>query len=82
MAKKETVLVRTLLDILIEGVSYRANQLVAFPVALAASLKASGQADDAKAAVEYCRSEGQEPITHAAAASDESDADEEEPPTE
>lgn len=63
MAKKLTP-VRILLDFPLEGVSYRANQLVAFPVELAASLKAGGSVDDSAAAVEYCRFEGHELIPH------------------
>lgn len=66
MAKKVTP-VRILLDFPIEGVSYRANQLVAFPVELVASLKEAGSVDDSAAAVAYCRSEGCEEITHAPA---------------
>lgn len=65
MASKKTV--RILVDTPVEGIQYRANQLVAFPAEQAAALKESGFADDSKAAVDYCKSEGVEVIDHAPA---------------
>ena len=62
MAGKKTV--RILVDTPVEGIQYRANQLVAFPAEQAAALKESGFADDSKAAVEYCKSEGAEVLDH------------------
>lgn len=65
MAKSEIVKVRVLVDVLVEGVSYASNQLVAFPAEIAKQLKAAGSVDDDKGAVAFCVSEGVEVVEHA-----------------
>lgn len=65
MAKSESVKVRVLTAVLVEGVSYAGNQVVAFPAEIAKQLKAAGSVDDAKEAVAFCLSEGAEVVEHA-----------------
>ena len=55
MATKKTQ-VRLLIDQPVDGVSYRANQVINLDAATAKTLVDGGQADDAKAAVEYALS--------------------------
>jgi len=63
MAKK-LVPARVLVELLIEGRSYKPNQLVSFPPALVESLAAGGSIDCSKGAVAYCRAEGVEQVEH------------------
>lgn len=63
MAKK-LVPARVLVELLIEGRSYKPNQLVGFPPALVESLAPAGSIDCSKGAVGYCRAEGVELIEH------------------
>lgn len=67
MAKKDRVQVRVLSDLLIDGASYRGNQLVTFPADLAKHLKDSGAVDDHKDAIAYCAGVGANNIDHAGA---------------
>ncbi len=64
MAKK----VRMLVDLEVDGVKYRPNNVVVFPDALGKHILDAGQADDSKAAVAYAESQGAKPITHESAA--------------
>ncbi len=67
MAKggNKLMLVRVLADLLVDGKSYAANDVVEFPAELAESRVKAGQVDDAEAAVDYCVKElGKKPITH------------------
>lgn len=63
MAKK-LVPARVLVELLIEGRTYKPNQLVSFPPALVESLASGGSIDCSKGAVAYCRAEGVEQVEH------------------
>ncbi len=63
MAKK-LVPARVLVELLIEGCTYKPNQLVSFPPALVESLASGGSIDCSKGAVAYCRAEGVELVEH------------------
>jgi len=54
-----------LVDKPVEGLNYKANQVVDFPDALAKKLMEGLEADDSKAGVSYCMDElGAKPIKH------------------
>lgn len=65
MAKSESVKVRVLNAVIVEGISYACNQVVVFPAEIAKHLKAAGSVDDSKEAVAFCVSEGAEVVAHA-----------------
>lgn len=71
MAKKDSVPVRMLTGVTVDGVSYSGNQLVGFTPEQAKQQVASGAADDAKEAVAYCLAEGVELIEHAPVVTEE-----------
>lgn len=64
MAKKDSVPVRMLTGVKVDGVSYSGNQVVGFSPDQAKQQVAAGVADDSKEAVAYCLSEGVELIEH------------------
>jgi len=71
MAKKDSVPVRMLTGVTVDGVSYSGNQLVGFTPEQAKQQVAAGVADDAKEAVAYLIEEGAVLIEHAPAAAEE-----------
>jgi hypothetical protein len=61
--------VRILVDRTVEGLQYKANQVVDFPESIAKQLIETGEVDDSKGAVKYCMEQlGAEPIVHEEAA--------------
>lgn len=57
--------VRMLVDQPVDGITYKANQVVDFPAGVAKGLKAQGVADDTAEAVAYCVKElGAEVVVH------------------
>lgn len=65
MAKSESVKVRVLTAVLVDGVPYAGNQVAAFPPETAKQLKSAGVVDDAKEAVAFCVAQGAEVVEHA-----------------
>ena len=62
----KNILVRVLVEVVLVGLTYKPDQVVAFPTALAKSLERDGIADSNKAAVAYCLDTlGAKIITHA-----------------
>lgn len=62
--KKELVPVRVLTALHLDEIDYSADQLVAFPPALAESLKEAGSVDPHKDALAYCKALGFELVEH------------------
>lgn len=71
-AKGKTVKARVLLDVSIDGVIYRADQVVEFDEGLAKQAKEGGQIDDHPDAVAYCLKNGAEVVAHATSIEPES----------
>ena len=65
-ATKDSVTVRVLSAVLIEGVSYAPDSVVTFPAGLFQQLKEFGSVDESKGAVDYCLSLGIKAVEHKA----------------
>lgn len=65
-ATKDSVTVRVLSAVLIEGVSYAPDSVVTFNTATFDQLNEFGSVDASKDSVDYCLSKGAKAVTHKA----------------
>jgi hypothetical protein len=65
-AKKDSVTARILCEVLVEGVKYKPDAVVALPSPLFQQLKAFGSVDESKASIDYCLSIGAVKVEHKA----------------
>jgi len=65
-SKKDSQAVRVLCEVLVDGVKYAPDSVVAFPAGVFQQLKEFGSVDESKGAVDYCLSLGIKSVEHKA----------------